>query len=1028
MDISHLNKQQQLAVCSTEGKVRVIAGAGTGKTLVLVNRYAYIVNELGVDPNHVLCLTFTNKAAKEMRIRLADKFRINIKDSYMGTLHGFCLKFLRENYAEAGLSPHFLVMDREDCISLAKDIIKGKRGAKGFVYEVSEWKYSIYNEYLSIINNARKQGKDNSFSNPIRQFVSRQQELNMLDYDDLILYTYSILRSNKEIECKWAEKFDYIMVDEAQDCSFIDWAIINHISSASGNLFVVGDPDQCIYQWRGAAPKYLVDFKPNTDIVLNENYRSTQSILDVANDIIACNKMRVPKNLYSTIGNSPIPTYFYLQDDIKEGKKIASTILEEHKNIEYGQMAVLYRNSSVSHKIERALINAKIPYTIWGGVRFYERKEIKDILCYLRLITSKENLAFNRIVNVPSRHIGPVSFDVINKVAKEHNTNLFDAISFVNLSGERQKNLVEFQKNINDLIECANKISVTELIGLIVEKFHLNEWYGNEKERLDNIDELKHSAKLYVDEMKKQNKPYSLNSFLQDVSLYTNIDQDFTNDAVRLMTIHQSKGLEFSCVFVCGLTECILPSRRTLEESGEMGLEEERRLMYVALTRAREKLYLTASRGYSYYGENRQSRFISEIRQEHLTIYADNESTKNESCAHKKVGQDILTNSIFGPYDKGDVVRHYKYGVCIFDRYIDDNRCIIIQNDKPMDVIVYHLFKINKANYNFVEGQWVEDDKYGRGMFIRDVDALSCIIRSNGQEYYVPKYGLSKVNINDLSKNSKRFKKGDVVKYNNTYIEVYESCKEGMKYHVDDNPKHDGLMQKSECAIRLIMSPVKDCIYWHKDNNVLNLFAYKETTRDSNGILFVGENVNGEKMILTAEDFCKSKYTILKQNVSVLKAIYAKISDEEKRIVKASDEIINNPLLKSDAILKGDIIKIGNRYFSFLTLEKGKIYCKKLSTNKEFVFSETTSLEIIARPYANMFYKSKNKYFYFNGFRTFASNLCFYGVSVERGKCTTSYIGISQIERKGFSPCSEKEFWENCKDKVGYVTYRYNIK
>lgn len=181
-------------------------------------------------------------------------------------------------------------------------------------------------------------------------------------------------------------------------------------------------------------------------------------------------------------------------------------------------------------------------------------------------------------------------------------------------------------------------------------------------------------------------------------------------------------------------------------------------------------------------------------------------------------------------------------------------------------------------------------------------------------------------------------------------------------------------------------------------------------------------------MILTAEDFCKSKYTILKQNVSVLKAIYAKISDEEKRIVKASDEIINNPLLKSGPILKGDIIKIGNRYFSFLAWENSKIYCKKLSTNKDFVFSETTSLEIVARPYANMFYKSKNKYFYFNSFRTFASNLCFYGVSVERGKCTTSYIGISQIERKGFSPCSEKEFWENCKDKVGYITYRFNIK
>ena len=261
MELSHLNKQQQLAVRSTEGKVRVIAGAGTGKTLVLVNRYAYLVNDLGIDPHNILCLTFTNKASKEMRIRLSDIFGININDGYVGTLHGFCLNFLRENYAYAGLEEGFAVMDREDCMALAKEVLKGKRGAKGFVYEISDWKYSIKNDFLEIINKARQQGKGDIFSNPKCQFVCRQQEQNMVDYDDLLLYTYSLLKQNKELCTKWAEKYDYIMVDEAQDCSLVDWTIINKLSSVSGNLFVVGDPDQCIYQWRGAAPVYLVEFK-----------------------------------------------------------------------------------------------------------------------------------------------------------------------------------------------------------------------------------------------------------------------------------------------------------------------------------------------------------------------------------------------------------------------------------------------------------------------------------------------------------------------------------------------------------------------------------------------------------------------------------------------------------------------------------------------------------------------------------------------------------------------------------------------
>ena len=345
MDISHLNKQQQLAVCSTEGKVRVIAGAGTGKTLVLVNRYAYLVNVLGIDPHNILCLTFTNKAAQEMRKRLTDMFGIDIKDSFVGTLHGFCLNFLRENYAQAGLSEGFTVMDREDGLALAKEVLEEMRGARSFVYEISNWKYSIKNDYITIINNARKQGKSDSFSNPKCQFVYRQQEMNMADYDDLLLYTHHILMSNEDICHEWSDKFDYIMVDEAQDCSIVDWNIINKLSFASGNLFVVGDPDQCIYQWRGAAPRYLVEFKSDIDVIINENYRSTQSILNVANDVISNNKLRVPKKLFSIKNEGTKPELFYIQNETKEGEKIAHLIEKEHKIVPYNKMAILYRNS-----------------------------------------------------------------------------------------------------------------------------------------------------------------------------------------------------------------------------------------------------------------------------------------------------------------------------------------------------------------------------------------------------------------------------------------------------------------------------------------------------------------------------------------------------------------------------------------------------------------------------------------------------------------------------------------------------------
>jgi len=950
MDVSFLNTQQQLAVQTTEGKVRVIAGAGTGKTLVLVSRYAYIINELGVDSHNVLCLTFTNKAAKEMRIRLFERFGINISDSFVGTLHGFCLNFLKENYAEVGLAKDFSVMDREDSMALAKEVLNGKRGAKSFINEISDWKHSIKQDYLTIIDNARKQGKDNSFSNPKCQFVSRQQKLNMVDYDDLILYTYSILINNKGICYKWAEKFNYVMVDEAQDCSFVDWEIIYMLSSVSGNLFVVGDPDQCIYQWRGAAPRFLVDFKSDVDIVLNENYRSNQNILDAANDIISHNEMRIPKDLFSHIGEGVKPIFYYEQDEAKEGEKVVSLILGEHKSYSYQQMAILYRNSSVSRNLERALIRHKIPYKIWGGVRFYERREIKDILSYLRLVALKDDLALERIINVPSRHLGPVSLEKIKQTAQKRKVSLFDALSLVKLTGERQDCMAKFKNDIIELMECSKSESIVELINKVVDKFQLKDWYDNDDERIENIKELVHSAMLYVENMQKQNNNAGLKSFLQDVALYTNIDQEFDKESVRLMTIHQAKGLEFPCVFVCGLTDGVLPSRRTLEESGKLGLEEERRLMYVALTRAKDKLYLTDSKGFSFYGEKGRSRFIGEVKKEHLDIQ--------------------LRFDTFDVYNKD-----------------------VSFNGKKVQVKHNEELFINK--------------EFGKG-----------------------KCRLQKVNDKNLFKKARNISVGDIIKCNNTFGVVYEYSEFGIKCHTDENIEHDVVWHETNMGLRLVMHPIENRIYWEKDNNKLKLFVYKQTINAANGILLVGENEEGEKISLSAGDFCSLRYIVLKQELSVLKNAYAKISSENERI-KANGttaDKIKNPFAQLEDPILGDIVKIHSKMYFFIRRVEDNIVCERIANRKQVILQKPDDMEVIARPYKDMFYRSNNIYYYFNAVKMFGSKPSFSGISVERGKCHTSYIGLSQVQKKKLSPCSEKEFWKNCKDRFGYICFRYNLK
>ena len=847
--------------------------------------------------------------------------------------------------------------------------------------------------------------------------------------------------SNKEICQEWSEKFDYIMVDEAQDCSMVDWSIINKLSSASGNLFVVGDPDQCIYQWRGAAPRYLVEFKPDVDVILNENYRSTQSILNVANDIISHNKMRVPKDLFSIKDKGTKPELFYLQNDNKEGEEIVHFVEKEHIIVPYNKMAILYRNSSVSNHIERALISAKIPYTIWGGVRFYERREIKDILAYLRLVTSKDDLSFKRVINVPSRHIGPVSLNKIIQTASEHNVCLFDALPYVVLKMDKKKSLIKFKDDINNLIRLSSTESIADLISKIVEMFQLKEWYENVEDRIENIEELKRSAILYMTEMKNQNKQFDLKGFLQDISLYTNVDNEFTNDTIRLMTIHQSKGLEFSCVFLCGLTDGVLPSIRTIEESGNIGMEEERRLMYVALTRAKSKLYLTCAKGFSYYGEMYPSRFLNEINQKYLDIHMEDKNTTNEDgitsgisdVGHiqKSAQTNISTiNNILGPYKHGDIVKHYKYGICEFDKYIDSQRCTIVQRTKSINVMVCQLLRINKENYHFIKGQYVECPGLGVCRYVKDLYTLTCIVEHNGHECSVSKYNLHKVDENNFFKYYRKYITGDIIKYENIFGEVSKCEIGGIKLHLNNNIEDDITLSIATQGIRLVMRPSTNKTYWTNDNDELRVLVYRKTEKDENGIWIIGENEKGNEIKLRPSTFLSSKYMVLKKDLALLKRIYEKISKFNALISSNSSQFsrLNDPFKKIDTPQEGDIIRIGTKHYIFMSMREEKMICKKLSSQKQQLEITCENMKIVARPNDSIFYKVKNKYYYFDGFRIVGSHLQLAGVIIERGKCKPSYVDIRKISMNNMEVCSEKDFWENCKDKVGYVTYRFKIK
>ena len=636
MELRGLNEQQAQAVKATEGKVRIIAGAGSGKTRVLAYRYAFLVDVLGIDPGNILCLTFTNKAAMEMRNRINALIGGDHASDFICTIHSFCVKFLREEIFRLGYPKTFQILDEQDMKAIVKEaheehgVERKESTVERFLKMFYKIKGQSETDYipgfllpdapLLLDSDTKRYIANNGEDKTEQLFVStllRQRKYLSLDFEDLIYFTLYILKTFPDVKEKWQKKMNYVMVDEVQDCNSRDWEIYETLSEKHGNLFLVGDPDQTIYEWRGAHLEKFVGWTPQTDVIMAQNYRSTSTILNAANCIIENNDLRIKKDLYTSNIKGDKIVHYHGKDDRQEADWISYQILNmRDTGASYEDFAVLVRSSYLTRSIEQSFMRNKISYVIWGGIRFFERKEIKDALSYLRVVAFDDDLSFKRIVNVPSRKVGEKSIEQISKCAAENGCSMFEALRKLSCTRTFAKEPVrKFIELIDTARTLSESMSISNLLEYILANSGLNELYRNdeEEERLENLNELIQSIKTYEEAHREDE--VNLQSYLQEISLYTNIDHDKSKNHVKVMTIHQSKGLEFPYVFISGLSEGVMPNKRSVRERKKKAMEEERRLMYVAVTRAEKKLFLTESEGYSVQGgfDKVPSRFIREI-------------------------------------------------------------------------------------------------------------------------------------------------------------------------------------------------------------------------------------------------------------------------------------------------------------------------------------------------------------------------------------------------------------------------------
>ncbi len=637
-----LNPSQLEAVCATEGCVRIIAGAGSGKTKTLTHRYAWLVKGAGIHPSNVLCVTFTNKAAGEMKKRVRSLIGDGYDNSLITTYHGFCVRVLREDIHRLLYPQSFTILDESDQRKILSDIygemdLKMDRATFEHILSLVH-RLKVDDDYVDALVEGRigtmpvppvdlQKPPDTLECEIVRRYLARQKKIFGLDFDDLIAFAFTVFRKYPEVRQKWAERLYYIQVDEFQDSSARELRLLTMLSETHQNLFVVGDPDQNIYEWRGADMSILVDFDktfPDTQtVLLNQNYRSTGNILRCANTLIDRNKNRIPKSLFTAGENGRDVVHLHAKSETEEGRYITEEILRlQGEGVDFRSMAVLYRSGFLSRFVEQALMNAGIPYELYGSVRFYERMEIKDALAYLKLLRTDDDESFERVINVPRRGFGKAKMNALRNLAREDGVSLYEALRRYHTAADfARSGAAAFVELIENMRKTTADKPASEVVGDILTASGYEDYIrqSGSMERLDNLAEFKRTAWTREQEY---GETYTLDIFLQEIMLESDRVEETEVDRVKLMTIHASKGLEFPVCFVVGMTEGIFPSGRTLEERKEAGLEEERRLCFVAVTRAMERLYLTESEGTSAdsaHRAKRPSRFLYDMGEDNYT-------------------------------------------------------------------------------------------------------------------------------------------------------------------------------------------------------------------------------------------------------------------------------------------------------------------------------------------------------------------------------------------------------------------------
>ena len=663
MYLNDLNDRQKEAVLYNDGPLLIIAGAGAGKTKTLTTKIAYLIEEMKVNTSSILAITFTNKAAKEMRDRLFSQIGILSKNLQVSTFHSFGLRLLKENYNILGYKSNFNIMDSDDSLTIVKRIIKEMNldpkqyNAKAIRNRISackndlitpeQYKKYTVSDYEDVVYNVYVRYQKKLFEN------------NSVDFDDLLILPIKLFTEHKDVLEKYQELFKYVLIDEYQDTNEAQYTLTKLISKKYRNLTCVGDDSQSIYSFRGANYKNILnfenDFKDSKTILLEQNYRSTSTILDAANDVIKNNKQKKDKNLWTNRGIGEKIKYYKAYNEIDEAQFVVRNIKELiDKDTPYNEIAVLYRTNAQSRTIEEEMLKANIPYRVVGSFYFYSRKEIKDLLAYLRLIhNSDDNISLLRVINTPKRGIGLKTIDNLTKKADELNISLYDAI-------DKGKELV-FKNVIEKLKEESQNITLTELIDKILNYTGMKDELESEDSieseiRLENLEEFKSITKTFEEE----EGIVSLEDFLLEISLISDVEE-YRDDPnrVSLMTVHSVKGLEFSNVFVIGMEEGIFPHVNSLQSNSEV--EEERRLCYVAITRAKDNLWLINTRSRTLYGMtqvNPTSRFIDEINKDLI----DNISSNKEKEEIKIDIEEVFHQEDID-YSIGDIVYHETFGM-----------------------------------------------------------------------------------------------------------------------------------------------------------------------------------------------------------------------------------------------------------------------------------------------------------------------------------------------------------------------------